>query len=150
MTVPFPERPAGEPGEVLGDQREQPQPDTAMNILRAIPVIDRAFTNAQGDVPQQRRRCSGEEVASIVHEQCAERRDEKWRQFYWPVAGLSRPCGDRQRYPMGPELLLRLNEQSPRVRANEDLLAQTCGGPTRPAGAENPNLHIPHYPRPGA
>src|SRR5260370_14036063 len=104
MTVPFGERPGGEPGEVWGDQREQPQTDTAMNILRAIPVIDRAFTNAQGDVPQQRRRCSGEEVASIVHEQCAERRDQKWRQFYWPVARRSGPCGDPHPDPTGREL----------------------------------------------
>src|SRR5207253_8825921 len=77
MPMPFPERPARKPREILGDDCEEPQPDAAMNILDAVPAGVRAVANPARHVPQQSRWRSGEIVAVLVHKQCAGRRDTK-------------------------------------------------------------------------
>src|SRR5579859_760197 len=80
-SVPLPKRPAREPGEVLRDQREEPQPDAAMNILDAMPAGVRAVANAAVHVAHNGRRGSREVIAVLVQEQSPERWDQERRQL---------------------------------------------------------------------
>src|SRR5260370_4734948 len=113
-----------------------------MNIFQAIPAGVNGIAKAMPRVAKDPCRRSGEEIAVLIHEQRAKRRNKKRRELDRPAAVFPGPGGHRQRHPIRPDFLLRLDQQSQTFARAEHALAHRLGLRIWRLGAEQPYRRI--------
>src|SRR5258706_10145494 len=87
----------------------------------------------------------GKEISLLVHEESAERWDQKRSQLDGPASMLTRPGRHRDRDPMRPELFLGFDQQRKRVVQRDGALAESGSFQVGSVHAKEPygNLRSP-------